>query len=126
MDKYSFKWIACTIVILAILAMAPWYRWDEDNYPYYVTTRVWQFLVQGAIPCVSITWMTFSFYKQLKLMRSSEDFKHSDEALKKSILRARLSIWTAMVFVISQSFFWLRLPLDVRYNFFFWFLTGIS
>ena len=54
-------------------------------------------------------------YKRLKLLRESEAFKQADEALKKSIVRARLSMWITIIFVTSQVIGWLRLPYDVRY-----------
>ena len=114
MDTYSFKWIVMTICALSLFAALPWYEWSEDNYAYYVTTRMWQFLVQGAIPCLSITWFSLAFYQQLKVMRSSELYKHSDMALRKSIVRARISIWIAGIFAVSSIFYWVRLPWEVR------------
>ena len=100
---------------LAIVLMLPYYGWNEGNHTYYAMTRVWQFLVQGAIPCTMITFLSVEVYRKLKLLRASEDFIHSDKALKKSILRANLSMWVALIFVISQSIFWVRLPMDVSY-----------
>ena len=100
---------------LAIVLMLPYYGWNEGNHTYYAMTRVWQFLVQGAIPCTMITFLSVEVYRKLKSLRASEDFIHSDKALKKSILRANLSMWIALIFVISQSIFWVRLPMDVSY-----------
>ena len=114
MDTYSFKWIAFIICVLSLLAALPWYEWNQANYAYYVTTRMWQFLVQGAIPCLSITWFSLAFYQQLKVMKSSELYKHSDMALRKSIVRARISIWIAGIFAVSSIFYWVRLPWEVR------------
>ena len=99
--------------------MLPFHRWYRQNFCYFVITRTWQFLVQGAIPCTSLLFLNVAVYKRLKLLRASEAFKQADEALKKSILRARLSMWIAIIFVISQCIVWLRLPYDVRYLLFF-------
>ena len=95
--------------------MLPFHGWNEGNYTYYVITRVWQFLVQATIPSITIIFLNVAVYKRLKLLRESEAFKQADEALKKSILRARLSMWIAIIFVTSQCIIWLRLPYDVRY-----------
>ena len=100
---------------LAIVLMLPFHGWNERNYTYYVITRVWQFLVQAAIPSITIIFLNVAVYKRLKLLRESEAFKQADEALKKSILRARLSMWIAIIFVTNQCIYWSRLPFDVRY-----------
>ena len=114
-DNFSFKWTVIIIVTLAIVLMLPFYAWNQENYAYYSMTRVWQFLVQGAIPCTMIIFLNVEVYRKLKLLRASEDFKHSNQALKKSILRAYLSMWIAVIFVISQSIFWVQLPMNVSY-----------
>ena len=102
-------------MILAIVLMLPFHRWYRQNFCYFVITRTWQFLVQGAIPCTSLLFLNVAVYKRLKLLRESEAFKQADEALKKSIVRARLSMWITIIFVTSQVIGWLRLPYDVRY-----------
>ena len=51
----------------------------------------------------------------MKLLRESETFKHADEALKKSILKTRLSLWIAVIFVVAQVVIWTRLPFIVKY-----------
>ena len=116
-DNFSFIWTVSIIVILAIILMLPFHRWYRQNFCYFVITRTWQFLVQGAIPCTSLLFLNVAVYKRLKLLRESEAFKQADEALKKSIVRAHLSMWIAIIFVISQFIVWLRLPYDVRYIF---------
>ena len=95
--------------------MSPFHRWYRQNFIYFVITRTWQFLIQGAIPCTSLLLLNVAVYKRLKLLRESEAFKQADEALKKSIVRARLSMWITIIFVTSQVIGWLRLPYDVRY-----------
>ena len=97
--------------------MLPFHGWNEGNFTFYAITRVWQFLVQAAIPSITIIFLNVAVYKRLKLLRESEAFKQADEALKKSIVRAQLSMWIAIIFVISQFIVWLRLPYDVRYIF---------
>ena len=114
-DNFSFIWTVGIIVILAIILMLPFHRWYRQNFCYFVITRTWQFLVQGAIPCTMIIFLNVEVYRKLKLLRASEDFKHSNQALKKSILRAYLSMWIAVIFVISQSIFWVQLPMNVCY-----------
>ena len=114
-DKFPFKWTVIIIVILAIVLMLPFNEWNNDNFTYFVVTKTWQSVIQGAIPCTSLLLLNVAVYKRLKLLRASEAFKQADEALKKSILRARLSMWIAIIFVISQCIVWLRLPYDVRY-----------
>ena len=118
-DKFPFKWTVIIIVILAIVLMLPFNEWNNDNFTYFVVTKTWQSVIQGAIPCTSLLLLNVAVYKRLKLLRASEAFKQADEALKKSILRARLSMWIAIIFVISQCIVWLRLPYDVRYLLFF-------
>ena len=114
-DNFSFIWTVGIIVILAIVLMLPFHRWYRQNFCYFVITRTWQFLVQGAIPCTSLLFLNVAVYKRLKLLRESGAFKQADKALKESILRARLSKWISIIFVISQCLFWVRLPFDVRY-----------
>jgi len=93
--------------------MSPFHRWYRQNFIYFVITRTWQFLIQGAIPCTSLLLLNVAVYKRLKLLRESEAFKQADEALKKSIVRARLSMWITIIFVTSQVIGWLRLPYDI-------------
>ena len=114
-DNFSFNWTVIIIVTLAIVLMLPFHGWNEGNFTYYAITNVWQFLVQAAIPSITIIFLNVAVYKRLKLLRESEAFKQADEALKKSILRARLSMWIAIIFVTNQCIGWLRLPYDVRY-----------
>jgi len=112
-DNFSFNWTVIIIVTLAIVLMLPFHGWNEGNFTYYAITNVWQFFVQAAIPSITIIFLNVAVYKRLKLLRASEAFKQADEALKKSILRARLSMWIAIIFVTNQCIVWSRLPFDI-------------
>merc|ERR1712012_205096 len=56
-NDFSFIWSVGIIVILAIVLMLPFHRWYRQNFCYFVITRTWQFLVQGAIPCTSLLFL---------------------------------------------------------------------
>ena len=96
--------------------MSPFHRWYRQNFIYFVITRTWQFLIQGAIPCTSLLLLNVAVYKRLKLLRESEEFEQADEALKKSVGRARLTLVINSIFVTCTCLYWLRLPVDVRYK----------
>ena len=116
-DNFSFKWTVIIIVVLAIVLLSPFSEWNNDDKTYFVVTKTWQSLIHGVVPSTSLFFLNVAVYKRLKLLRESEAFKQADEALKKSIVRAHLSMWIAIIFVISQFIVWLRLPYDVRYIF---------
>ena len=113
MSNFSFKW---TIMISALVLMLPYYNWCRGNQLYFVITRIWQFLIQAAIPVIFVLFLSFAVYKKLKLLRESEEFEQADEALKKSVGRARLTLVINTIFVTCTCLYWLRLPVDVRYK----------
>ena len=115
-SNFSLKTTIFIIVFLAIVLMLPYHRWYKTNFAYYVATRSWQFLIQGLIPCTAILVLTFAVNKRVNLLRSSGDFQQIEKTLKKSMVRARLQIRIAIIFVMSQFFVWIRLPYDVRYT----------
>ena len=114
--KFSFKLKTSVIMISALVLMLPYYNWCRGNQLYFVITRIWQFLIQAAIPVIFVLFLSFAVYKKLKLLRESEEFEQADEALKKSVGRARLTLVINTIFVTCTCLYWLRLPVDVRYK----------
>lgn len=110
MSNFSFKW---TIMISALVLMLPYYNWCRGNQLYFVITRIWQFLIQAAIPVIFVLFLSVAVYKKLKLLRESEEFEQADEALKKSVGRARLTLVINTIFVTFTCLYWLRLPVDI-------------
>ena len=104
------------IVFLSFILMLPYHRWYNENYYYFVITRLWQCFIQGIIPCTTILFLSAAVYKKLKELKESAEFKQADEALRKSVVRARLQLWISTIFVTSQFFIWIRIPFDVRYK----------
>ena len=102
-------------MIMACLMMSPFRMWCRANFTYFSITRTWEFLAQCGIPCTVILYLSFGVYKRLKILCGSEDFKDQNEALRKSVAKARLTLSMNMIFVTCEFLFWIRLPIDVRY-----------
>jgi len=118
--KFSFKLKTSVIMIIALVLRLPYQNWWPGNQLYFEITRIWQFLIQGAIPCIFILFTSVKIYKsttynlQLECLRESEGFKQADEALKKSVARARLTLVINTIFVGVTFIYWLRLPWDIN------------
>ena len=103
-------------MIMACIMMSPFRMWCRANFTYFSITRTWEFLAQCGIPCTVILYLSYDVYKRLKILSRSEEFKDDqNEALRKSVAKARLTLSMNMIFVTCEFLFWIRLPIDVRY-----------
>ena len=104
------------ILIVAMVLTSPYYMWNPGHFVYFVITLTWQFVVQALIPCILLLILSITLYKKLQRLKSDDEFPdYADVALKKSILKVRLSLLISSIFVISQILVWLPLPYYVRY-----------
>ena len=74
----------------------------------------------------SLLILTIRMYRKLQCLKADEEFAdYADVALRKCILKVRLSLLISSIFIISQILVWLPLPYDVRYTYieFFFFVT---
>ena len=119
-DRYQFpiKWTIVRILVVSLVLMSPYYMWNPRHFVYFVITKTWQFLVQALIPCTSLLILTIRMYRKLQCLKADEEFAdYADVALRKCILKVRLSLLISSIFIISQILVWLPLPYDVRYTY---------
>ena len=96
------------ILIVAMVLTSPYYMWNPGHFVYFVITLTWQFVVQALIPCILLLILSITLYKKLQRLKSDDEFPHNaDVALKKSILKVRMSLLISSIFVISQILVWL-------------------
>merc|ERR1712062_186446 len=107
-DKLPIKWMIVAILGVSFVIMSPYYMWNLENFVYFVITYAWQFVVEALIPCTLLLILTINLNKALNRLKSDKEFaNYADEALKKSILKVRLSLLISSIFVISQTLVWL-------------------
>ena len=106
-DQYSKGWTITCLILLAFLLKLPYQMWNQTNFYYFSFALCWEFLVTALIPCILVLYLNIALYKQLKVLRASDEFNElTNKALRKSILRARLSLSITFIFVISQLLTW--------------------
>ena len=91
--------------------------WYQNNFYYFTFALCWEFLLQALIPCSLVLYLNLALYKRLKILVASEEYSlQTNQALRRSILRARLSLSITFIFVTSQLLTWIPFPIEVRFT----------
>ena len=115
-DKYSKRWTILSIIVLAFVLKSPYQMWYQNNFYYFTFALCWEFLLLALIPCTLVLYLNLALYKRLKILVASEEYSlQTNQALRRSILRARLSLSITFIFVTSQLLTWIPFPIEVRF-----------
>ena len=111
-DKYPLRWTLVLIGGLAILLSLPQPYWNKSNNTYYTFTMIFNFIFIGVIPSFLLLFVNKALYQKLsacqtELNSAQLSSQKTKEAVKKSIFRARLSIFIALTFVVCQTLYWI-------------------
>ena len=116
-DKYSKRWSILSIIVLAFVLKSPYQMWYQNNFSYFTFALCWEFLFQALIPCTLVVYLNLALYKRLKILVASEEYNlQANQALRRSILRARLSLSITFIFVSSQLLTWIPFPIEVIFT----------
>ena len=103
MDKFPVKWNISVIPILSILLNINIFFKKGTEGKFH---HIWNLLHCIALPATTLIILNFFIYKKLKTMTDSNDYtKQTVIPLMKAILKAKISIWISVIFIIASLFY---------------------